>query len=450
MLATCGCAGASLRSRGCPPRSTDLGANYASGRMIRDTGGALRSWRGPIAQIDVDIDESAVDVSVDAVYSRATLRMRRADGTLVGLAPDVPVDEGTVPVAAILSAIDSLAPPPERLTTPPAPLRWPSMTVVVCTRGRGQRVLSTLDAFQALDYRGPLEILVIENAPQSDDLRTIIEARAASSGQRIRYETEPRPGLSRARNRALELAQGDLIAFTDDDAVPEPGWAAAIASTIALDEGVGAVAGLTLPAEIETPAQEWCEMFDAFNSGRRFDRVIYRESDPGTHPLYPFPLRIAGVNMGFRRELLRRIGGFEPALGAGTRSAGGEDTAVAAEVLLHGYDIRYEPAAVVRHTHRRGEADLLSMMYGYGTGGAAYMSWCLHRHPVRSLGLTRRIPDAVRYFVTRGGSHDTGGREQIPAYLTRATRRGMARGPAAYLGEVRTERRTSGLSPQPA
>jgi GT2 family glycosyltransferase len=398
------------------------------------------SWRGPVALSDVEIEDPPSEVVFDPRYGRARLRLR-SQGRLVGIIDELEIDDGILSGPNIQQALAGSRPPGGWLTPLPDPPRWPDVSVAVCTRGRGARVLGTVDAFEALRYDGRLEMVVVENVPEDDTLREAIETRPQRPDRPIRYAVESRPGASRARNRAAVVAAGELIAFTDDDATPEPGWVEAMAAVLASDHETGAVSGLTIPAELETAAQDWFEMFDAFNSGRRFERQIYGPRDPNTHPLYPYPLRIAGVNMAFRRDLLLDVGGFDLALGGGTPALGGEDTAIAAEILMSGHTIRFEPTAVVRHTHRRGEPELLKLMSSYGKGGSAYMTWCLHRHPIAATGLVKQVPPITRYFLTRGGSHDTGSRHEIPEYLTTAVRRGMVKGPAAYLRGARANSR---------
>ena len=84
----------------------------------------------------------------------------------------------------------------------------------------------------------------------------------AGSGRTIQrtlqYVRENRPGLDAARNRALREATTPVVAFTDDDAVPEPAWLGHLLRPFE-DPRVLCTSGLTLASELETPAQEWFE-----------------------------------------------------------------------------------------------------------------------------------------------------------------------------------------------
>ena len=71
----------------------------------------------------------------------------------------------------------------------------------------------------------------------------------------MRYVCEPRPGLNWARNRAIIEAQGEIIAYTDDDCLVDPGWVRSFVQVFMENPEAAAVTGLVLPAELETEAQ---------------------------------------------------------------------------------------------------------------------------------------------------------------------------------------------------
>ncbi|MGH3086349.1 MAG: glycosyltransferase family 2 protein, partial [Rubrobacteraceae bacterium] len=101
----------------------------------------------------------------------------------------------------------------------------PPITVAVCTRDRAEDLRPCLDALTRLDYPR-LDILVVDNAPSSDATERLVK----DAYPRARYVREDRPGLDWARNRAIAEARGDILAYTDDDVVVDPGWASALAA----------------------------------------------------------------------------------------------------------------------------------------------------------------------------------------------------------------------------
>src|SRR5579871_4963114 len=91
----------------------------------------------------------------------------------------------------------------------------PPASVIVCTRDRPEELNRCLCGIMRQGYP-EFEVLVIDNAPR--DNRTFEVAERWG----VRYAVEPVPGLSRARNSGARLSQGEILAYIDDDAVPEP------------------------------------------------------------------------------------------------------------------------------------------------------------------------------------------------------------------------------------
>ncbi|MGZ4617718.1 MAG: glycosyltransferase family 2 protein [Frankiaceae bacterium] len=316
--------------------------------------------------------------------------------------------------------------------------RAPAVSVVLCTRDRADRLAPCLDRLRAQAYPA-FEIVVVDNAPTTDAVRRLVDDL---DDLRVRYVVEPRPGLSRARNAGVTAARHDLIAFIDDDESADVYWLAELARGFAAAGGVGCVSGMILPAELETQPQVWFEEYGGHSKGRGFRTAVIDPADrSGQSPLYPLPPFGAGGNMAFTRAVLARIGGFDEAMGAGTAARGGEDTAAFTDVLLAGFRLVYQPSAFVRHTHYRTLDGLRTQMYGYGSGLTAYYTRLLLRSPQRLPALIRLLPTALRDMVgknsARTGHLPTG----FPRELMHEQRRGMLRGPGAYLHSRLTCRR---------
>jgi O-antigen biosynthesis protein len=246
----------------------------------------------------------------------------------------------------------------------------PLVTVAVCTRDRPMDLPLCLDALLRLDYPC-LDLLVIDNAPSSDATEKIIR----TSYPQMRYVCEQRPGLDWARNRAIAEAQGDIIAFTDDDVVVDQAWVSALARIFAASPEVMAVTGLVVPYELETEAQILFETYGGF--GRGFERKWYR-MDPGSGKrvatLYGGAGQFGtGANMAYRRSLFDQIGYFDPALDVGTVTNGGGDLEMFFRVLKEGHSLVYEPRAIVRHRHRRNYDKLRTQITNNGIGFYSYL-----------------------------------------------------------------------------
>lgn len=259
------------------------------------------------------------------------------------------------------------------------------VTVAIPTRDRTGLLRDCLLAVQQIRYE-PLEILVVDNAPSSSDTKDLVE-HLALADSRIAYTSEPQPGISAARNHALTVARYDMVAFTDDDVLVDPGWVAAIAAGFASDPDVACVTGFVAPSALDNPFQRY---FDSRYPHQlqfapsRYDLAEHRP--PGT--LYPFSAGLfgRGANMAVRRSHAEKMGGFDTLLGVGAPCRGGEDLDFFVRVILAGWRICYMPSALIWHRHRENADALRQAVYLYGFGLGAYLSkYMSHRDLRRAL-----------------------------------------------------------------
>lgn len=264
------------------------------------------------------------------------------------------------------------------------------LSVVVCTRDRGEALARCL-AGLAQQRRPPGEIIIVDNS-LAGSARTVCERFTAVS-----YVHEPRPGLSHARNTGVQASRGDLIAFTDDDVVVDPGWTAELAAAFARSSA-DAVTGLVLPLRLDTPAQR-CFQFDMGGFGSCFVPVLFDQrffAETASHGAQVWRIG-AGANMAFRREVFDRVGGFDPRLGAGA-SGCSEDSELWYRLLASGGSCLYEPRAVVHHDHRADWPGLERQMRAYMRGHVAALIVQNDRFGHRG-NLTRAFRQLPAYFV---------------------------------------------------
>jgi GT2 family glycosyltransferase len=307
----------------------------------------------------------------------------------------------------------------------------PEITAVICTRDRPDDLALALDGLHAQDYPR-LRTLVVDNAPSDDRTRRLVADLART--RQIDYVREPRGGLSWARNRALDACTSEIIAWVDDDEVCDQSWATEVARAFLEVPEADAVTGMIAPAELETEPQAWFEQYSGVRRGRGFARAVFSPSTAHEQsPLYPLPPYGAGANMAFRREAIERIGRFDCALGTGTATLAGEDTAAFSALLLAGGTIVYQPSAIAHHRHRRDYAALERVMLGYGRGLSAYYASMLMRHPSCLPELVRLTGRAVRDQFSRDGQR-LGELDGFPKELLRVNRTGLLQGAFMYPG----------------
>jgi glycosyltransferase involved in cell wall biosynthesis len=305
----------------------------------------------------------------------------------------------------------------------------PVVSVVVCTRNRPDSILVTLRSLLALHYR-PFEVVVIDNAPSSDATKDAVLV-AHGEDPRVRYVREPRPGLSCARNRGLAEAAGDIVAFTDDDVTVDAWWLDGIVRGFHAVPDVACVTGMIATAQLENAEQLYFhlrEEWGAVCERRVFDLTENRDDSP----LYPYSAGIfgAGANFAVSRAIMKEIGGFDEALGAGTVSGGGEDLEIYMRIILSGNRIVYEPAAIVSHYHRTDLAELTRQMRAYGTGNTAALAAIMLRVPrARREVPLRLVHGLLRIFTLNERVKDN---PTLPRGLMAKEIRGLLIGPWLY------------------
>ncbi len=306
----------------------------------------------------------------------------------------------------------------------------PLVSVVVCTRNRPESVLVTLRSLMAMRYR-PFEIVLVDNAPSSDATRDAVLA-AYGEDPRVRYVREPRPGLSCARNRGLVEAAADIVAFTDDDVTVDPWWLDGIVRGFRGVPDVACVTGMIATAQLENAEQLYFHLREEW--GAECERRVFDLGDNrDDSPLYPYSPGIfgAGANFAVSRTIMKELGGFDEALGAGTVSGGGEDLEIFVRIILSGNRIVYEPAAIVSHFHRTDLAELTKQMRAYGTGCTAALTAIVLRVPRARRELPLRILHGVaRIFTLNDRVKDN---PTLPQGLMGREIRGLLVGPWLYL-----------------
>ena len=210
------------------------------------------------------------------------------------------------------------------------------LSVVVCafSFARLEQTVSSVASLVSQDPQ-PAEVIVVVD--YNEPLRESLAARLDDS---LVVANEGRRGLSGARNTGLAYSTSEIVAFVDDDAEADPGWAAAIAAPFG-DSSIAAVGGVALPSW-SGPAPGWFPEELLWAVGCSYRGMV--TEGPIRNPL--------GCNMAFRAEAIRKAGLFDSALGrVGTLPFGCEETELCVRLRRSdpGARVVIVPGAVVRH-----------------------------------------------------------------------------------------------------
>ena len=215
---------------------------------------------------------------------------------------------------------------------------YPFISVVVCSYNGAPTIRDTMEGLQKLVYPN-FEVVVI-NDGSTDDFAEIVAEYP------VRLITTANEGLSNARNRGLYASKGEIIAYIDDDAYPDPHWLQylAWAYTNSTHAGIG---GPNICPSEDGPIA----------------KCVANAPGGPVHVLITDELaeHIPGCNMSFRKEALVEIGGFDPIF-----RAAGDDVDVCWRVQATGRTIGYHPSALVWHHRRNSVKTYWKQQKGYG------------------------------------------------------------------------------------
>lgn len=309
----------------------------------------------------------------------------------------------------------------------------PFISVVIATRDRPGELERNLHSILQLSGP-PFEVIVVDNASATDATKKLI-AESFANDPRVRYVAEPRAGISPARNRGAQEANGEIIAFTDDDVLVDNNWLRAIASRFKANPEADVVTGVVLPAAFDTHSQLLFEEYGGFNKGYS-PHLFTSKREPEYSPLYPFTAGSfgSGNNMAFRTDAFKRFGGFDTRLGVGSPARSGEDLDLYLSIILSGGTIAYEPAAIISHFHRADYQGLRHQLFNYGVGlSALYTKWLL----LRPMEVLSRVPRGLWFLLSPKSAKNQNRSEGFPRDLVFTELRGMLYGPIAFLRHIK-------------
>lgn len=214
------------------------------------------------------------------------------------------------------------------------------VSAIICTHNRDRYLALAIDSLLKQDFPN-FEIIVVDNA-STDRTRAVVEARLGDS--RVKYVYEAITGLSVARNTGAKVAQSEILAYLDDDAIASPHWLSSLHEAYEKNEKLAIAGGkVTLLWVDGMTAPNWLSEGLAGNLGAYdLGNSIVPITQPGLTP--------RGLNYSIRRKFLEQIGGFDPNLGrVGKNLLSNEELHMTHLALQSGWQVAYIPDALVAH-----------------------------------------------------------------------------------------------------
>jgi GT2 family glycosyltransferase len=247
------------------------------------------------------------------------------------------VDRAREPKPALIAVRNAFAELPF-----PNSVSWPRISVIVCTYNSEQTLRACFDGLNRLEYPD-YEVIVVNDGSTdaTDEITTTYGFRLISTENQ---------GLASARNVGLQAAAGEIVAYIDADAHPDPHWLSHLAVSFMRSSHAG-VGGPNIP-----PAGD----------GHVADCVANAPGGP-THVLLSDreAEHIPGCNMAFRKASLNAIGGFDPQF-----RIAGDDVDICWRLQDQGWTVGFSPGAVVWHHRRDRVVTYLKQQREYGKAEA--------------------------------------------------------------------------------
>ena len=227
----------------------------------------------------------------------------------------------------------------------------PSCSVIIPTRGRRKQLAGCLAALAEQDYPSDnFEVIVVDDGSPSSPEDVVAPLRDRLN---VTVINQSHAGPAKARNTGAARATGALLAFTDDDCAPAPGWLAALAARH-IAGPADAIGGLTTCAltgnHFATASQLLISyLYSYYNS---------RNAKAGGAEF------LTSNNLALPRDLFLQIGGFD----ATFPSAAAEDRELCERWRRLGFQLIYAPEAVVEHAHDLTLRTFWRQHFAYGRG----------------------------------------------------------------------------------
>jgi glycosyltransferase involved in cell wall biosynthesis len=216
----------------------------------------------------------------------------------------------------------------------------PLISAIICTHNREQYLGAAIDSLLAQTLER-YEVIVIDNA-STDGTAAVVKARLTHD--KVRYLYEPTLGLSVARNTGAEAAQGQILAYLDDDAEASTGWLASLLSVFDANEKVAIAGGkvtLIWPPNTQPPRWLSDDLSSGLGSYDLGDELIYIQQSA---------LTPRGLNYAVRKQFLQAVGGFDTHLGrVGKNLLSNEEQQMTQLALDSGWQVAYVPTALAAH-----------------------------------------------------------------------------------------------------
>lgn len=224
------------------------------------------------------------------------------------------------------------------------------ISATICSYNRARFIVDTVESIFNQDFpKEWYEVIVVDNNSSDDTLVLLQQYKDAHPDYNFRFVTEPNQGVAYTRNRCALEAQGEIVAYLDDDSKAQPGWLKQTVDFFDARPEVQSTGGRIIPYFL-TGIPDWYSKY-FFGLVGRFDQGDDVKQLTGAR--YP-----CGANMAFRKQVFEQVGMFNTALGrSGNGLLANEEKDIYMRILGHSGKVYYLPGVEVLHAVEANKFD---------------------------------------------------------------------------------------------
>jgi GT2 family glycosyltransferase len=211
------------------------------------------------------------------------------------------------------------------------------LSIIICSNDRKKELSDCINSLINQKYpKESTEILIIDNGKKSIAKKVFTENK--NKIKNLRYIKEKRQGLSISRNLGFRKAKGDYVYYIDDDTILDISFIKGVLKLIKSRPQIKVFGGPSDRHFYKNPPDWFPQNYGINNFGNKIKKL-----ETGKE-------WIGGYSMGFKKEILVKIGGFKNSLGMnGKVMAYGEETLLQVKLKKNNINIYYIPNIKLSH-----------------------------------------------------------------------------------------------------
>lgn len=260
-----------------------------------------------------------------------------------------------------------------------------AISVIIITKDRPEQLLACLQKLQQSSLSN-FELIVIDQSKQATQNKVKVKELLGTFAK-AKYIASQQIGKSKGLNQALLASTAPLLAFTDDDCLPDKKWLQTILDSFQKNKSISGVFGRTIAHQPQKHKGLVCPAC--------FDKTTaYFVKKPCKH----WQKVGFGNNMAWRKSFFEQFGLFKEWLGPGSIGSNAEDAEIALRALINKQTLFYNPAMVIEHNKWLTQKEMEQQELSYLCGEmACYGYLAKNNHPIGKLVVKENMHRSMKH-----------------------------------------------------